>query len=73
LNASDADIFIYNTKQTESDSTKVAILAGTESSLYVNAPYIQSKVNTLNGIDLLLVNPASNGAINLKLKQEELQ
>jgi hypothetical protein len=45
LNASDADIFIYNTKQTESDSTKVAIL-GTESSLYVNAPYIQSKVNS---------------------------
>jgi hypothetical protein len=67
LNVSDADIFIYNTKQTESDSTKVAILAGTESSLYVNAPYIQSKVNnTKNGIDLLLVNPASNGAINLK-------
>jgi hypothetical protein len=67
LNASDADIFIYNTKQTESDSTKVSILAGTESSLYVNAPYIQSKVNTSkNGIDLLLVNPASNGAINLK-------
>jgi hypothetical protein len=72
LNASDADIFIYNTKQTESDSTKVAILAGTESSLYVNAPYIQSN-STKNGIDLLLVNPASNGAINLKSKQEELQ
>jgi hypothetical protein len=43
LNASDADIFIYNTKQTESDSTKVAILAGTESSLYVNAHIYNQK------------------------------
>jgi hypothetical protein len=40
LNASDADIFIILNKQ-KVDSTKVAILAGTESSLYVNAPYIQ--------------------------------
>jgi hypothetical protein len=67
LNTSDADIFLYNTKPTESDTTKVAILAGTNSALYINAPYIESKVNTSNnGIDLSLVNPANNGAINLK-------
>ena len=67
LNTSDADIFLYNTKPTESDTTKVAILAGTDSSLYINAPYIESKVNTSNnGIDLSLVNPANSGAINLK-------
>jgi hypothetical protein len=58
-------IYSFITKQTESDSTKVAILAGTESSLYVNAPYIQSKVNTLKWNRFTSSKP-SNGAINLK-------
>ena len=68
LNLSNADIFIFNTKldSASQDSTKIAILAGTMSSLYLNAPYIESKVNTSgNGIDLNLVNQSPNGAINL--------
>jgi hypothetical protein len=68
LNYSDADIFLYNTKS-DSDSqksTKVAILAGTLSSLFTNAPYIESSVkNDETGIDLNVINPSPNGSINL--------
>lgn len=41
---SDTDIFIYNTKidALSQDNTKISILAGTSSSLYKNAPYIES-------------------------------
>lgn len=42
-----ADIYIYNTKPDSyltQSSTKVAILAGTNSLLYENAPYIESRV-----------------------------
>ena len=65
---SDVDIFLFNTKPDSAtqSSTRLAILAGTKSSLYSSAPYIESKVN--NGetaIDLNIVNPAPNGAINL--------
>jgi len=63
-----ADIFIFNTKEdsVSQDSTKVAILAGTMSNLYLNAPYIESKVNSSKtGIDLNLTNKSANGAINL--------
>lgn len=59
LNSSDADIFIYNTKPDASsqDSTKVSILAGTNSTLYPSAPYLESKYN--NGkLDLNIVNPS---------------
>lgn len=68
LNLSNTDIFIFNTKSDSASqsSTKVAILAGTMSNLYLSAPYIESKVNTTgNGIDLNLINESPNGAINL--------
>ena len=62
-----ADIYIYNTKPDASNqnSTKIAILAGTESSLHENAPYIESKVE--NGENHLeFRNPSLNpGPINL--------
>lgn len=59
LNSTDSDIFIYNTKSdtASQDSTKVSILAGTNSSLYSSAPYFESKYN--NGkLDLNIVNPS---------------
>ena len=63
-----ADIYIYNTKPDSyltQSSTKVAILAGTESSLHETAPYIESKVE--NGENHLeFRNPSLNpGPINL--------
>ena len=65
LNHSSVDIFLYNTKpdnasQVEQNSTKVAILAGTNSTLYTTAPYFESKVKTdLSGIDFNIINPSS--------------
>ena len=59
LNSTDTDIFIYNTKpdSVSQDSTKVSILAGTNSTLYSSAPYFESKYN--NGkLDLNIVNPS---------------
>jgi|694.fasta_scaffold29185_6 hypothetical protein len=69
LNKSDnVDIFIYNTK-TDSASqsiTRMAFLAGTESSLYTNAPYIGSEYNSVsNSLDFVVRNPQLNGGINL--------
>jgi hypothetical protein len=63
---SDTDIFIYNTKidSLSQSSTKVSILAGTDSTLYSYAPYIES-YSSLNKIDLNVVNPSSNGGINI--------
>jgi hypothetical protein len=63
-----ADIYIYNTKadgHPEQNSTKIAILAGTESALHETAPYIESKV--VNGSNHLeFRNPSLNyGPINL--------
>lgn len=66
LNSSDADIFIYNTK-TDSGSqsvTKMAFLAGTYSSLYPTAPYIEAYHNNTS-IDFNIRNPQTNGGINL--------
>jgi len=66
LNSSNADIFIFNTKSDSSsqDSTIISILAGTNSSLYQNAPYIESKYDPLDEtIDLNLRN--INGSINI--------
>lgn len=68
INNTDADIFIYNTKSdlVTQSSTKIAILAGTDSSYFDNAPYIQSIYQTAsNAIDLNLINPATAGAINI--------
>jgi len=63
-----ADIYIYNTKPDSyltQSSTKVAILAGTNSALYTSAPYIESKiVNGVNHFDFR--NPSlSYGPINI--------
>jgi hypothetical protein len=72
LSSSDADIFLYNTKSDSytQSSTKIAILAGTDSNLYTTAPYIQAIYNTASSaIDLNLGNPSGNsvfgGGINI--------
>ena len=68
LNSNDADIFIFNTKPdaVTQSSTKIAILAGTNSQLFNLAPYIESKVNSdETAIDLNIINPSENGGINL--------
>ena len=68
LLGSDTDIFLFNTKpdSVTQSSTKIGILAGTNSSLYHYAPYIESNVNTSEtAIDLNIINPALSGAINI--------
>jgi hypothetical protein len=66
LNNIDADIVFYNTKPDSSnqDSTKISILAGTNSSLYLNAPYIQS-LRTGNSISFNIKNEQQDGSINI--------
>lgn len=66
LNSTDADIFIYNTKlDSESQNvTRMAFLAGTISSLYPTAPYIEAYYDTTK-IDLNIRNQQVNGGINL--------
>ena len=67
LLTSDTDIFFYNTKP-DSDpqnSTKISILAGTNSSLFPLSPYIQS-ISTASNIDLNIKNPApGNASVNI--------
>lgn len=63
-----ADIYIYNTKPDSyltQSSTKIAILAGTDSSLHQTAPYIESRIE--NGVNHLeFRNPSLNyGPISL--------
>jgi hypothetical protein len=68
LLSNDTDIFLFNTKpdSASQSSTRLAILAGTISILHNVAPYIESKVNNdESAIDLNVINPAENGAINL--------
>ena len=68
LLGSDTDIFLFNTKpdSVTQSSTKIGILAGTNSVLYRHAPYIESNVNTSEtAIDLNIINPALSGAINI--------
>jgi hypothetical protein len=65
---SDTDIFLFNTKpdSVTQSSTKIGILAGTNSGLYSDAPYIESNVNVSEtAIDLNIVNPALSGAVNI--------
>jgi hypothetical protein len=63
-----ADIYIYNTKPDSyltQSSTKVAILAGTDSSLHEYAPYIESKVeNGMNHLEFKNPSP-TGGPINI--------
>ena len=67
LLTSDTDIFFYNTKP-DSDpqnSTKISILAGTNSSLFPFSPYIQS-IATTSTADLNIKNPApGNASVNI--------
>jgi hypothetical protein len=68
LLGSETDIFLFNTKpdSVTQSSTKIGILAGTNSGLYNLAPYIESKVDTSGtSIDLNIINPALSGAINI--------
>lgn len=63
------DIYIYNTKSDSyaTQSTKIVILAGTNSTLHTYAPYIQSNgINSNTALDLNLVNPSQfSGPINI--------
>jgi len=62
LSTNNADIFFYNTKSDDQSqsSTKISILAGTDSNLHFSAPYIESFAGT-NSISLNLVNPSPYG------------
>lgn len=62
---SDIDVFFYNTK-TDSGSqyTKVAFLAGTNSTAYANAPYIWAQDIVGGTIDLTIINPNGNLILN---------
>jgi hypothetical protein len=66
LLSSDADVFLYNTKRdtVSNNRTRIAILAGTNSSLYANSPYIQSQivtVGTYSSLSLDITNPTLLG------------
>ena len=68
LAANRPDIYIYNTKPDSyltQSFTKVAILAGTDSSLHANAPYIESRMEgSLNHLEIR--NPSVyKGPINI--------
>lgn len=65
---SDSDIFLYNTKKDTDDNnaTKITILAGTNSSLYPQAPYIEAVHNADDTIDLNIKNNSTNGSINIE-------
>jgi hypothetical protein len=59
---SDTDIFLYNTKKdtNPNNKTRVVILSGTNSSLHLNSPYIQSQivtVGTYSSLSLDIINP----------------
>jgi hypothetical protein len=68
LLSSETDIFLFNTKPdtTTQSSTKIAILSGTNSTLYKFAPYIESYTDPAETkTDLNIINPSQNGGINL--------
>ena len=63
---SDTDIFLYNTKKdtVSNNRTRIAILAGTNSSLYTSSPYLQSQivtVGTYSSLSLDIINPTLTG------------
>jgi len=68
--SSEADIFFYNTKLDSSltQNFRAVFLAGTNSNLFLHAPYIQStQVSGANPyISLSLVNPATHGTVALQ-------
>ena len=67
LNDENTDIYIFNTKSDSAtqSNTRIAILAGTYSSLYGQAPYIESKTDG-DKFDFEFRNPSiNNGSINI--------
>jgi len=70
LNSTDTDLFFYNTKSDSnlSQNFRAVFLAGTNSSLFLKAPYIQAtQISGANPyISLNLVNPATYGTVNLQ-------
>jgi hypothetical protein len=67
LNNTNNDIYIFNTKPDTStqSNTRIAILAGTNSSLYTQAPYIES-ISDGTKFDFEFRNPSINsGSINI--------
>ena len=67
LNNSEVDIYLYNTKRdsVSNSKTRVAILAGTNSSIYPSSPYLESQVFvgvTQSSLSMDLINPTTNGA-----------
>ena len=67
LNDPYSDIYFYNTKSDsslQSNSTKISILAGTQSSLFTQAPFIESKSDGTN-YEFNFRNPG-NGSINIR-------
>jgi hypothetical protein len=67
INNTDADILFYNTKldNQNQDSTKVSFIAGTNPSLYTNAPYIQS-LKIGNSLSFNIINEQQQGSINIQ-------
>ena len=68
LNDRYSDIYFYNTKDDNSssvNSTRISILAGTYSNLFLNAPFIESKSITDQIYEFNFRNP-SGGSINIK-------
>lgn len=66
LNISDTDIFFFNTKPdgVNQDTTKISILAGTDKTLYLNSPYVES-VKDNNKINFNITNPSPGGSLNI--------
>ena len=67
LNNQNNDIYFFNTKSDSVDqsNTRIAILSGTISSLYTQAPYIESRSDG-SKFDFEFRNPSlSNGSINI--------
>ncbi len=70
LNSTSTDIYFYNTKSDTSltqSSTKIAILAGTDSVAHQYAPYLETNyINSSSSIGLNIVNPSvSGGPVNI--------
>lgn len=61
---SDSDIFLYNTKNDDKpQTTKISILAGSDSTIFNTAPYIQSKYEN-NSTEFSIINPSPNGVLS---------
>lgn len=63
---SDVDVFLYNTKRDTitNNKTRIVILAGTNSSLYPNSPYLQSQKiisGTYSSLSFDIINPTLTG------------